>query len=265
MTTRARHLLAVAVSLAMVLVAGACGSPERPVIDENAARAEGTATTVAPTGPQCDPDMNCVAESVFPGAHPVYAAVGDTEPAQNIERKQDELPVVFLVKEDLGDWLEVYLPIRPNGSTGFVKKTDVALSQHDYHIEVRLADFNLKAYKGDELILDAPIAIAADNTPTPGGLFYTTELLQPPNPDDVYGTYAYGLSGYSETLETFNGGPGQLGIHGTNHPELIGQKVSHGCIRMTNENIEILASQLPLGVPVEIFQEVPTEGAVVDG
>jgi lipoprotein-anchoring transpeptidase ErfK/SrfK len=54
-------------------------------------------------------------------------------------------------------------------------------------------------------------------------------------------------------LQTFNGGPGQLGIHGTNQPQLLGTKVSHGCIRMSNEDITRLAGILPLGVPVEIL------------
>jgi lipoprotein-anchoring transpeptidase ErfK/SrfK len=78
--------------------------------------------------------------------------------------------------------------------------------------------------------------------------------LKPPTPNTVYGTYAYGLSGFSEVLETFNGGPGQLGIHGTNDPASIGQKVSSGCVRLKNADIDKLAALLPLGVPVEIVQ-----------
>jgi hypothetical protein len=168
------------------------------------------------------------------------------------------VPAVFLLTEavdldDPPDWVEVYLPVRPNGSKGWLRSEDVELSGHDYHLEVRLADFNLKAFRGDEVVLDAPIAVAADNTPTPGGLFYTIELIAPPDPDGPYGPFAYGLSGFSEVLESFNGGNGQLGIHGTNQPELMGQKVSHGCIRLRNEDITRLADELPLGVPVQVI------------
>ncbi len=112
---------------------------------------------------------------------------------------------------------------------------------------------------GDETVLDATVAGAADNTPAPGGLYFTTVLIQPTDdegnidPDTVYGKWAYGLSGYSEELDTFNGGDGQLGIHGTNQPELLGQKVSHGCIRMNDDDIDKLAPVLPLGVPVEVI------------
>ena len=81
-------------------------------------------------------------------------------------------------------------------------------------------------------------------TPTPNGTYYITDLLQPPNPDSVYGTYAYGLSGFSEVLNSFGGGDGQVGIHGTNDPASIGKDVSHGCIRLNNADIEKLAENL---------------------
>lgn len=165
------------------------------------------------------------------------------------------VPLVLLVRQKAAEpgWIEVFLPVRPNGSTGFVLESDVTLAPHDYHIEVTLSTFRLKAFKGEEVILDAPIAAASANTPTPGGLYFTNMLLQPPDPNGPYGTYAYGLSGYSDTLQTFNGGPGQLGIHGTNDPGKMGQQVSSGCIRLRNEDIEKLAPILPLGVPVQIF------------
>jgi lipoprotein-anchoring transpeptidase ErfK/SrfK len=163
-------------------------------------------------------------------------------------------PLVLLERRDAGQgWLEVFLPVRPNGSTGYVRAADVKATSHSFHIAVHLAAFNLKVYDGDRVILDAPIAEAADNTPTPGGLYYTNMLLKPPDPNGPYGTYAYGLSGYSDTLTSFGGGPGQLGIHGTNEPAKMGQKVSHGCIRLRNQDIEKLAPILPLGVPVQIF------------
>ena len=61
-------------------------------------------------------------------------------------------------------------------------------------------------------------AWARGRRPTPIGVFYTKELLQPPNPNTAYGAYAYGLSGYSNVLTDFAGGDGVVGIHGTNDP-----------------------------------------------
>ncbi len=89
-------------------------------------------------------------------------------------------------------------------------------------------------------------------TPTPPGEYYLTELIRPSNPDGVYGPYAFGLSAFSETLKSFAGGPGQLGLHGTNEPDKVGTDVSHGCIRLTNDVISKLARTLPLGTPVQI-------------
>ena len=68
-----------------------------------------------------------------------------------------------------------------------------------------------------------------------------------------YGSYAYGLSGFSNVLTSFGGGDGVIGIHGTNDPSSIGQDVSHGCIRLQNADIERLVRFLPLGTPVDIL------------
>jgi len=168
-------------------------------------------------------------------------------------------PLVFLVVQQQPDWLQVMLPTRPNGSTGWIKASDVTLSPHDFRMDVVLSQHLVTVMKGADQILQAPIAVGTSDTPTPAQTFYITELLKPTDangnyiPDGDYGPYAYGLSGHSDVLQTFGAGDGQLGIHGTNAPQLIGTDVSHGCIRMTNENITTLANLLPLGVPVRVF------------
>jgi hypothetical protein len=246
------------------------------------ARVTGTATVDADPGtipPPTDPAQVPV-EEVTPNTHPLPPAPFQVATAKNrgnlaifdapnaipatrslpnpVLVNNDPnaaVPLVLLVRQKAAEpgWLEVFLPVRPNGTTGFVLESDVTLSSHDYHIEVTLSTYRLKAFKGDQVILDAPIAAASANTPTPGGLYFTNMLIQPPDPNGPYGTYAYGLSGYSDTLQTFNGGPGQLGIHGTNDPGKMGQNVSSGCIRLRNEDIDKLAPVLPLGVPVQIL------------
>jgi hypothetical protein len=161
-----------------------------------------------------------------------------------------QVPLLFLVRRDLGEWLEVYVPVRPNGSTGYVRRSDVTISTHAYRIEIYLSDHNLKVFNGTNLVMDTSIGVARASAPTPGGIFFTTELLQPPDPSGPYGPYAFGLSGYSEVYTSFAGGSGQLGIHGTNQPSSIGRNVSNGCIRLRNDDISKLAAILPLGVPV---------------
>lgn len=165
-------------------------------------------------------------------------------------------PLVFLLKGTDGnaDPVEVYLPVRPNGTTGFVKRSELGpITHHSYRIMVQVSAHIITVTKGAEVILEEPVGIGTTETPTPGGIFYLKELLRPPNANGPYGPYAYGLSGFSNVLTSFAGGDGVIGIHGTNDPSSIGTDVSHGCIRMSNEGITRLAKVLPLGTPVEIL------------
>lgn len=222
-------------SAALTVVTGAAGA--------TAPRAAATAA---------DPEVSVVAAAK--GAKvDVFAQPGPGAPVTSLGNPVPSgAPLVFLVESGVDDWLHVYLPLRPNGSMGWIRAADVTLSQHSFRIEVYLAEYRLDVYQRGKLMLSAPIGVARDNAPTPDGIYYTTELLKPPQPNGPYGTFAYGLSGFSEVLTTFNGGPGQLGIHGTDDPASIGQKVSSGCIRLRNEDIDKLAAMLPLGVPVHI-------------
>ncbi|WP_174546133.1 L,D-transpeptidase [Nocardiopsis dassonvillei] len=158
----------------------------------------------------------------------------------------------FLVERNEGEWLQVLLPVRPNGSTGWVRSDDVWLTSTEYRVEVDTGDFAFTVFDGDEEVRTGVIGTGEGETPTPEGRYYFTELLQPPDPEGPYGVYAFGLSGFSETLETFAGGPGQLAVHGTNDEDALGREVSHGCVRVSNEDITWMAENLPIGTPVEI-------------
>ncbi|HVF74583.1 MAG TPA: L,D-transpeptidase [Acidimicrobiales bacterium] len=162
-------------------------------------------------------------------------------------------PLVFLQERREGEWLNVFLPARPNGSTGWVRRADVTVRGVAFRVEVLRGAHSLKLYERDQLVREFPVGIGTNDTPTPGGTFYIKELLEPPNPDGDYGPYAYGLSGFSNVLTNFNGGAGVIGIHGTNQPGSVGRDVSHGCIRMRNEDIRYLAERLPLGTPVKVL------------
>jgi lipoprotein-anchoring transpeptidase ErfK/SrfK len=161
--------------------------------------------------------------------------------------------LVFLVDEvSTNGWVKVLLPVRPNGSTGWVRAQDIAVTPDPYKVVVNLGGHKLTLLKKGKVVLEAPAGIGKGNTPTPGGQYYLAQLYKPPNSKGVYGTYAYALNGYSEVLPDFNGGDPIIGIHGTNQPDLVGQDVSHGCIRVTNDVITKLANLLPLGSPVQI-------------
>ncbi|MGH9276941.1 MAG: L,D-transpeptidase [Acidimicrobiales bacterium] len=213
---------------------------------------DGTATTEAPR-PTLDPNLAYVATAQVP-AVAVYDEPDQPEPSSTIRNPNPAYgtPRVFLVQEEKGDWIKVLLPTRPNGSAGWVRKSDVMIEHHDYRMMIELGAHRMVVYKGKDVFFEGPVGLGASSTPTPTGLFYTTELLIPPPDQPFYGAYAYGISGHSEVLNDFLGGDGQVGIHGTNDPSSVGRNVSNGCVRMTNENIIKLAETLPIGVPVEI-------------
>lgn len=219
-----------------------------------------TATTMldlprigAPAAPEATTPPSVVATSVSPVA--VYQEPDQTGEAQTLDpADQISGQLVFLVRQELAGWLQVYLPVRPNGSTGWVRADGVAMSQHRYRIQLSLSQRRLLVFKADKLIMDEPIGVGAEDTPTPGGVYYLKELLRPPDPAGFYGPYAYGLSGFSNTLFDYRGGEGVIGIHGTDDSASVGQDVSNGCIRLSNEAIVRLAEEigLPLGTPVQI-------------
>lgn len=165
-------------------------------------------------------------------------------------------PLVFRVVPggtSSSDWVEVQLPVQPNGTTGWVPREQVTLSDNPYRVEISRADYALRVFHLNELWVETPIAVGNGETPTPVGEFYLLELLQPSDPGGPYGPYAFGLSGFSEVLTSFGtADEAIIGLHGTNDPASLGTDVSHGCIRLANEVIEQFAAVLPLGTPVSI-------------
>jgi hypothetical protein len=174
--------------------------------------------------------------------------------AELVLRRRDENGTqrAFLVRETRGDWVRVFLPTRPNGSQGWVKRRAVRVYTNGYRLVVRLRSHQLRLWRGDRLLARYPVAVGTRSTPTPRGLYYIVELLQPSNPNGSYGPYSFGLSAHSNVLKRFAGGDGRVGLHGTNQPDLVGSNVSHGCIRLRNAAVRRLAKILPLGTPVYI-------------
>jgi lipoprotein-anchoring transpeptidase ErfK/SrfK len=164
----------------------------------------------------------------------------------------DGAHLVFLVKERRVGWERVYLPTRPNGATGWVRDRAVELSLDPYRVTVSLGAHVLTVTKVGKVILRTRAGVGRSVLPTPKGTYFVTELLRQPNPSGPYGPFAFGLSAHSNVLQSFGGGPGQIGIHGTNEPGALGTDVSHGCVRISNGSITMLAQLLPLGTPVVI-------------
>jgi RNA polymerase sigma factor (sigma-70 family) len=227
-----------------------------------AAGASAGSSPVAPFTPRgrlASATSSVVAQALVPQLA-VYDAPGAAPASRTLANPQPSgAPLVLLVTEQRAGWLQVLLPVRPNGSTGWIRAEQASLVTHDFRLVVELGAHRITAYQGREVLLSEPIGVGTRDAPTPGGLYYIKELFQPLDangrlyPDGPYGPYAYGLSGFSEVLFDFAGGDGQFGIHGTNDPSGLGRDVSHGCIRMSNAGITRLAQTLPLGVPVDIL------------
>ncbi len=170
-------------------------------------------------------------------------------PAKTIIGTETVLAVVDVVGDG---WVLVQLPIRPNGSTGWVQDDDVEFFEVTGRIVVDLGERVLSYFVAGEEVLSAQIAVGSERNPTPTGSFFVTDSVTLANPESPWGPHALGLSAYSDTITEYNGGPGIIGIHGTNKPDSIGTASSLGCVRMPNELITLLHSMVPIGTPVEI-------------
>ena len=212
----------------------------------------GTAAARRPPRAAAAPAPAVIA-TVGAGALAVYRSPGQSAPYERLTaRTTYGSPRVLLVLGERGSWLKVLLPERPDGTTGWVRAAQVRLTRTSYRVVVSLGTHRLTVYDGARPLLATPVATGADRTPTPRGLFYVTDVVHVASHAPWYGPYALGLSGHSPVLTSFAGGDGQVALHGTDHPELVGKSVSHGCVRLPNAVIARLAHTLPLGTPVTV-------------
>lgn len=260
---RLRGLRAAAGALLVLAALAACSSNEDPSTSASPTPSQPTASDVPSISASADPDVSQFTSTIA-YVKGTSIDVSDTPggpttmtlKAEDVLTVPDQTPLVLLAKTVQKDGIEVYLPVRPNGTTGWVDPADVNLYSTDLQLDVYHADHVMTLSEAGVVVATYPIATGADNLPTPGGTYFIRELLAPPNPNGTYGPYAYGLSGYSPVLDNFNGGDAVIGIHGTDDPSSIGKDISHGCIRMHNADITELVEkwQLPLGAPVYIHE-----------
>jgi len=148
-------------------------------------------------------------------------------------------------------WVKLRLPLRPNGQRGWVPRSALGrLHVVTTRLVVRRGSMRAVLRRDGRVIWRSRVGVGAPSTPTPSGTFYVRELLRVSDPSGLYGPYAFGTSAYA-AISDWPGG-GVVGIHGTNQPELIPGRPSHGCIRVPNRKIRRLARLMPVGTPVEI-------------
>lgn len=172
---------------------------------------------------------------------------------------EDGLPEVYLALESrlVGEddaqeaWIRIRIPGRPNGRTGWVREEQLsALKVVTTHLTIDRSDLQATLRDKGKVVWRSPVGVGAPGTPTPGGRFWIRERLRNLGGSPVYGPWAFGTAAYS-VLSDWPGG-GVVGIHGTNQPELIPGRPSHGCVRVPNGKINRLAKLMPVGTPLRI-------------
>jgi lipoprotein-anchoring transpeptidase ErfK/SrfK len=246
-----------AVLLVVVIALVGCRGSGVPSPAASSPSAGAGASTASPTG------------RVHLGDAPAYVAQAATDMTVLAAPGGDDVVAVFPAKLPWGSstpflvrkaqrdnagliWYQVSLPRRPNGSSGWIRGDQVQLRSVAHEVIVDLSSRTARLLRDRRTVRSWPVGIGRDATPTPTGRFYITVKLRPPQISSVYGAWALGISGYSDVLEQFGTGDGQIALHGTDELGDLGQKVSNGCVRMTNEMITSLAKTLPLGTPVTI-------------
>ena len=196
-------------------------------------------------------------------AHPVEEAPIHVRPvadsgvlAHTHLATEDGFPEVYLLLSSVMDargheWIQVRIPARPNGRTGWVDRATLGeFRVTHWLIEIVRRSRRLKAYYNGKLRFSAPVGIGKPSTPTPSGHFYIREIFKLAR-SNAYWPYAIGTSDYS-TLTDWPGG-GVVGIHGDmSEPQLIPGDPSHGCVRMHDQDLARIAPRLTLGTPVHV-------------
>jgi lipoprotein-anchoring transpeptidase ErfK/SrfK len=148
-------------------------------------------------------------------------------------------------------WVKVRLPVLPNNTVGWVPRENLGGYQTvTTHLVVDRRRLRAVLLRGGRPVFRARIAVGQGRWPTPAGRFYIRNRLTGYR-SAFYGPIAFGTSARSAVLTDWPAG-GFVGIHGTNRPDLIPGRVSHGCIRMRNGDIVRLARLMTPGTPLTI-------------
>ncbi|MFN8105315.1 MAG: L,D-transpeptidase [Acidimicrobiia bacterium] len=183
---------------------------------------------------------------------PDAAAVADLAPRNEFGDPQTLALVAQTWGSDGAAWVQVQLPVRPNGTTGWLPASALAVEGRTMRIEVHTGSGELVLYDHDAVAASWPVAIGPDRFPTPHGSFFVWTKYYD-GPPAAYGPGVLGLSGFSEVLDSSNWpGDARIGIHGAATEESLGGRAGHGCVRMRSTDVAGLLADVPLGTPVVV-------------
>jgi lipoprotein-anchoring transpeptidase ErfK/SrfK len=264
-----RRVLIASVLLAVAGFAAAVVLPTRALAGSTGASTTGasttgtTGTTTAPTTTTTPKKPKIPVAKSFPAAGgmlsnsvPVRVAA---DPHAHVIRvmhqfRSDFRPqVMFAVNAKTGSdgepWYRISIPMRPNGTYGWIPAKTVKLSPTHSQIVINLNSRTIDIYRFNKHKWHGKVAIGAPGRETPVGHYFVASRFVPYH-DTFLGVFAEETSAYSKLTEWPGGGV--VGIHGTSLPQLLGQAVSHGCVRVANTTARKLKAYAPLGTPILI-------------
>ena len=259
-----RRVLVASVLLAVAGFAAAVVLPTRALaVGTDTSTTGTTGTTTAPTTTTTPKKPKIPVVKTFPAAglmltrsDPVRVA---PSPKAHVIRvmhqfRSDYRPqVMFAVRSATGTdgepWYRVSIPMRPNGTYGWVPAKTVSLRPTHSQIVVNLIHRTIDLYRFNKHKWHAKVAIGAPGRETPVGHYFVAARFVPYH-DSFLGVFAVETSAYSKLTEWPGGGV--VGIHGTSEPQLLGMAVSHGCVRVSNQTALKLKAYAPLGTPIWI-------------
>ena len=235
--TRGRVLGAALVGAVLTIVPPAAGATTRP----------------GPEGVELARIVVASPVRALPTSHSVLR--GRVAAIRPLTQQQTALPVVRRAEDPYGaEWLLVRLPGRPAGRVGWIPAANAVVTRSPWWVVVNRGTRTVTVYKSGRLFRRDTVVVGTAATPTPAGHYFVVEHVQQA-PGSILGPWALATSAYSHVLQEFDGGPGQIALHGRSGSLLgdpLGTARSHGCIRFDNDVIRRLAGLLPNGTPIDI-------------
>jgi lipoprotein-anchoring transpeptidase ErfK/SrfK len=154
-----------------------------------------------------------------------------------------------------GRWLKVLLARRPNGTVGWIRADHTRLARTRWRIEISRSKRLLTLFHAGRPFRSTRVVVGSPSTPTPTGIMAVVERVRQSNPDGFLGPWALHLTALSNVLDDYGGGPGRVAIHGRSGASLrdpLGSARSHGCVRIANSFVSMLARVAREGTPVRI-------------
>ena len=236
-----------------------------PALADGAAPGPASAPAVASTPAAPNTASTARVETAFPAAgqllvHATPVRVAPDPRARVIKvmnqfrpdyRIQEILAVATRLGRDHHPWYRISVPMRPNGTMGWIRASTVSLAPTVSKIVIHRGARTIDIYWHGRHALHAIVAVGAPGMPTPLGRYYVAARFVPYQ-DPFLGVFAVETSAYSSLTEWPGGGV--VGIHGTSMPQLLGQAVSHGCVRVSNQTAAAMRKLAPLGTPILITE-----------